>query len=385
MRAKTKRRLKDKRWERYLVLAAEAGAIAMSLRDRPTRLDWLGVGLRALGVALKIHTERRQAAAKNPWRYFEDHAGEAWIEVPEEFRRLVLEHVSDVEVDEAYWDGDESSSYLCRGLIGGERVGWIGEKDAVVDGPYVLAEREAPTYRALGKKVWRRIGGQHLVYAQNGLALDPHEAGEVVPTAQMRALQRRLGRFLEAGLTRSCLLVGPPGTGKSQAIRWLVRHLGMTSVRVDLGVLGRMHGYYGGQNVSTSLETLLQLLRPEAMILDDLDRVAPSGPLLHFLELATRTCRLVLASANCVDKMMGAALRPGRFDDLVRFERLDPEVLRTLLGDDVDLFARLEHLPAAYVAEFLKRRRALGRAEAEAEIAELDTRRALAGSDDKDD
>jgi SpoVK/Ycf46/Vps4 family AAA+-type ATPase len=113
------------------------------------------------------------------------------------------------------------------------------------------------------------------------------------------------------------------------------------------------------------------------MILDDLDRVEVGGELLAFLELAARTCRLVLASANRPHKMMGASLRPGRFDEVVAFERLDPDVLRQLLAADADLFDRLAPLPAAYVAEFLKRRRVLGRDRAVAEIEELESRLAM--------
>ena len=116
------------------------------------------------------------------------------------------------------------------------------------------------------------------------------------------------------------------------AIRWLTRRLGVTSVRIDLAVLSRFHGSGSDAQIVASLETVLKLLRPEAMILDDLDRVEVGGPLLGFLELAVRTCRLVLASANCPDRMIGAALRPGRFDEVVRVDRLDPDVLRGLLG-----------------------------------------------------
>jgi hypothetical protein len=379
MRATSKQKSKNRRWERYLKLAGEAGAIAMSLRDQPTRLDWIGVGLRAIGVALSARAEHRSATSKNPYRFFDDPAGEPWTEIPEEFRRLVIEHITEVTLDEAYWDGDEGSAYLGRGTIGGEAVAWVGEGDLMVDGPYVRTAREAETYRALGDRLWRKVGGRHVAYGHAGLALDPFGLDEVRPTAQMRALEARMQRFLDEEVARSYLLAGPPGTGKSLMIRWLVRRLGLTSVRIELGVLAKMHGYHGSEAISNRLETLLQLLRPEAMILDDLDRVASSGPLLHFLELALRTCRVVMASANAPDKMMGAALRPGRFDEILTVDRLDPEVLRGLLGEHGDggdgaLFARLSPLPAAYVAEFLKRRRVLGRDAAVAELGDLERR-----------
>jgi len=370
MRPRIPNKARARRWGRYLKIAGEAGTIAMSLRDKPGPLQWVGVGMRVVGLALTVRDERRRAEAGDPWRYFSDVSGSEWTEVPEEFRRLVMEHVTGAAIDEAFWDGNDDSPFICRALIGDELVAWIGEGQNIVDGPYVLTARQVETYRALGGKLWKRLGGAHLLYGNAGLATDPFTSDHVVATAQMRELHARMRQFLDAGEPRSYLLAGPPGTGKSMAIRWLVATLGLTSVRIDLAVLARLHGSHSPA-LATSLETLLHLLRPRAMILDDLDRVAITAPLLAFLELAQRTCAVVIASANSVDKMMGAALRPGRFDDIVRVERLDPDVLRTLIGGDAELYARLAPLPAAYVVEYVKRQRVLGRAQALVELDEL--------------
>ena len=383
MKPRNSKTARARRWGRVLKIAGDAGTIAMSLRDKPGALDWIGVGLRVFGLALNIREERRRAEAGDPWRFFSDVEGVEWTEIPEEFRRLALEHVSDAAIDERYWDGEESSPYICRGLIGDELVAWIGEGQNIVDGPYVLTARQAETYRALGDRLWRRIGGQQLLYGMTGLVTDPFVDAGVVATAQMRELRARMAAFLDAGEPRSYLLAGPPGTGKSMAIRWLVASLGLSSVRIDLAVLARLHGSHS-PSLATSLETLLRLLRPRAMILDDLDRVAVTAALLAFLELAQRTCDVVIASANSVDKMMGAALRPGRFDDIVKVERLDPDVLKKLV-DDAALFDRLAPLPAAYVVEYVKRERVLGRERALAELDELVKRStAIAASPDCD-
>ena len=371
MPPRTKQQARTNKWARYLRIAGDAGTIAMALRDKPTPLDWLGVALRAIGLGLTVRDERRRADARDPWKFFSDVRGEEWLEVPDEFRRLVLDHVAHVEIDETFWDGDPASPYICRGKIGDEVFAWIGEgQNGIADGPYLLATRQTESYRALGEKLWRRLGGKQLLYGNAGLALDPFTSDGVVVTAQMRGLQDRMRCFVEAGQPRSYLLGGPPGTGKSVAIRWMISELGLTSVRIDLGVLARLHGSHAA-SLSVSLETLLRLLRPQAMILDDLDRVAVTAPLLAFLEMARRTCLVVVGSANSVQKLMGAAVRPGRFDDIVRVDRLDPIVLQTLLAADADLHPRLADLPAAYVVEFAARRRVLGREQALVELDEL--------------
>ena len=370
MKPRNNKTSRAKRWGRFLKIAGDAGTIAMALRDKPGPLDWVGAGLRVVGLAISIREERRRAEAGDPWKFFSDIEGVEWTEVPEEFRRLVMEHVGDATIDDKYWDGEESSSYIAKALIGDELVAWIGEGQNIVDGPYVLASRHIETYRSLGDRLWRRIGSPHALYGMTGLVGDPFGGDGVVATAQMRELGTRMKAFLDADESRSYLLAGPPGTGKSMAIRWLVEELGLSSVRIDLAVLARLHGSHS-PNLATSLETLLRLLRPKAMILDDLDRVSVTAALLAFLELAQKTCEVVIASANSVDKMMGAALRPGRFDDIVKVERLDPDVLRKLIDNDTALFERLAPLPAAYVVEFAKRRRVLGKDRALGELDEL--------------
>lgn len=352
-------------------MAGDAGTLAMSLRDKPKALDWLGVGLRAISLGLTLQDERRRAEARDPWKYFDDVREDEWTEVPEEFRRLVMDAVTTTTLDERYWDGDEQSAYLARGDLDGELVAWVGEGAAIVDGPYLLTARIEEVYRKLGARLWRKIGGRHALYGPAGLAGDPLAGGDVLATAQMRAVAARVRGFLAAGQPRSYLLSGPPGTGKSMLIRWVVAELGLTSLRIDLATLAKLHGY-GAVAIATSLETLLQLLRPEVLILDDLDRIPVSAGLLAFLETAQRTSRVVIGSVNALAKLMGAALRPGRFDEIIEVERLDPEVLRRLLGPgDGDLFDTLAALPAAYVVEFVKRRDVLGRATALAELDEL--------------
>ncbi|HTM21201.1 MAG TPA: AAA family ATPase [Kofleriaceae bacterium] len=375
---KNTERQKQRKWERYLELAAEAGSIAMALRDKPTRLDWMGVGLRVVGLGIRYRAEKRQASARDPWTYFQDEGiDRRWLEVPDEFRKLVMDHVTGVEIDDGWWTGDDDATRVCKGRIGTELVAWLADNSRVVDGPYVVRARTPETYRALGERLWKRLGSRQCAYGINGLVADRMaEGARVTPTLQLVELEARIGRFLAAGLPRSYLLLGPPGTGKSAGIRWLARRLDLSTLRVDIASLGDHHGRANAA-VAASLQTLVELLRPELMILDDLDRVDIGADLLHFLELAATRCRVVMASANCADSMIGAALRPGRFDEVVRFERLDPGVLAAMLGDDRDLTERMSGLPVAYVAEFLKRRGVLGRAVAESELSELEARQKL--------
>ena len=135
--------------------------------------------------------------------------------------------------------------------------------------------------------------------------------------------------------------------------------------------------------MSAVLETMLRILKPDVMILDDLDRIDVSAQVLQFLETARQSCRIVMASANSVQALQGAALRPGRIDDIITFDKLDATVIARILGVDADLTDLVRDLPAAYVAEFGRRVRVLGREQALEDLPDLE-RRASETSEDAD-
>jgi hypothetical protein len=373
---------KHKNYYRALPLVAEAGKILMDLRDKPTRMDWLATAIRTVALAVKVHAEHRSSSAPSPWDYFDaDGPDDDWVEVPTEFRRLVLDHVGAIMFDETHWDGDPTAIRVALADVDGERVGWLqSTSDRLVDGPYLQREKARETYTAIGRAVWRRLGTSHIAYGPRGLVLDRFDVQEHVASAQARALQQRLAAFQRAGFARSLLLVGPPGTGKSHAIRSIARGLGLSTLRVELAALLDTQRIGSDEEVGESLDTLVKILEPGAVVLDDIDRVGRDPRLLRFLEESSAAGRIVLASANCMADMIGALLRPGRFDEVVTFDTLDQALLVELLGTDADLADRLDGLPVAYVREFVARLRVLGRKAALDELAELTERVRAAAS-----
>lgn len=359
------------RFERYLQLASDAGRIVMSMRDKPTTLDWLAMSARALGLAGRINTERKRARAIDPWHFFND---DVWTEVPDEFTKLFFAHVASAEPEPTAWDGTIGCTRVYLGQVGSEVIGWLQNPGGeVVDGPYMLNEREDETLASVGSRIWKRLGCNNACYGRNGLVTDTLDLGGIIPSAKMLEIETRIRLFLDQGISRTYLFAGPPGTGKSMFIRNVAASLELSSLRVELGLLAEERN--AEYVIGTSVETLVKLLKPDMLILDDIDRVTSSGRLLHFLEFAAREFRLVLASANCTESMMGAALRPGRFDEVITIDRLDRAVLSALLGDhNPVLLDKMAELPVAYVVEFIKRREVLGSTIAESELMELSKR-----------
>lgn len=369
---------KAKKLAAYLKLAADVGGILMDLRDRPSRMDWFSMGMRSANIGINWYTDRQRVSKiPSPWDFFNEN-NSGWASFPREYNKIIIQNAQDLRVAEQYLNADIKMPYACLGRIGTEIVGWCVEGGQITDGPYYKEERETETFAALGVMLWRTLGAKHLLYTPGGLVIDSYNDEGVIPTKQMTWLLDRIKKFLVAKEPRGYMLSGVPGTGKSIAIRWLANTMGLSSIRVDLRLLE------ANGEVAASLETMLRALAPDVMILDDLDRIEVSAQVLSFLETARQSCRVVMASANSVDALQGATLRPGRFDDIITFDKLDFDVIARMLGTDSDLAGKVQDLPAAYVAEFARRCKVLGRDQALKDLPELKTR-AEATSEDSDD
>ncbi len=367
----------------YLKLAADVGGIVMDLRDKPSRMDWFSMGLRSANIGISWITERKkQGNIHGPWDFFNDD-GKGWKLFPNEYSKIILAGAHELQVAEDFLDADVKQPYACIAKLGKETIGWTVESGQVTDGPYYRVDRKNETFDALGEMLWRVLGGKQLLYSTTGLVLDAYCDANVIPTKQMTSLLDRMTKFLVAKEPRGYLLGGVPGTGKSITIRWLAGVLGMTSIRVDLRLLSGECDRRGS-SLALGLETMLRALKPDVIILDDLDRIEVDAQVLSFLEMARQSCRIVIASANSISALSGAAVRPGRFDDIITFDTLDRSVIVDILGPAfADLADDVLELPAAYVAEFARRCRVLGRDQAMVDLPEL-RERARGTSEDAD-
>jgi hypothetical protein len=366
----------------YLKIASDVGAIVMDLRDKPSRMDWFSMGLRAANTGIGWYQDRKRVSiTHSPWEYFNEN--DEWSPFPNEYAKMVLAGAQDLQVAEEFVDSDVKLPYACIAKLGKETIGWTVDAGQVTDGPFYREDREGPTFEALGTMLWRVLGGKQLLYSTSGLVVDAYHDEGIIPTEQMKSLLDRMTKFLVAEEPRGYLLGGVPGTGKSITIRWLAGVLGLSSIRVDLRLLAG-ESDRRGSSIVVGLETMLKALKPDMMILDDLDRIEVDASVLQFLELARQSCRIVIASANSISELSGAAIRPGRFDDIITFEKLDREVIIRILGPgNADLVDMVLDLPAAYVAEFARRCKVLGRDQAITDLPEL-IERAQETSEDAD-
>lgn len=208
------------------------------------------------------------------------------------------------------------------------------------------------------------------VLARDGLIL-PARVLEGIEE-HVLGVTRHAGRLLASGqhLKRGLLLHGPPGTGKTHTVRYLIGHAEQATVIILTG---------GALSLIRQACSIARALTPAIVVVEDVDLIAEERsafpgqhPLLF--ELLNATDGLAddvdvtfVLTTNRVDLLEPAlAARPGRVDQAVAFELPDADargrLLRLYQGrlrlDHIDLgpiIQRTEGVTASFLKELLRK------------------------------
>lgn len=175
-----------------------------------------------------------------------------------------------------------------------------------------------------------------------------------------------IDRALKGGVTRSLLLWGEPGTGKSCLARAVIDILNMRCLRLRVEDLEHLR--------NSTLADAIMIFRPDAVIIDDLDRLqwSSSNHLYEMLEFLKRNVKLVFGTVNDMKKVPPALRRPGRFDERRKIDVIDHDVVRAMLGHEFAAdFDMVKDWPIAYVEEYTNRRRFMAPEELTETVREL--------------
>ena len=363
---------------KYFDLICDVADAWASVRDNPKMLDWAAFGIKIGGIAYQTHKQWASGKHHTAWDFLEKNES-TWKRIQDDVGKMVMQYAVDATVVPSYWDGDPETVMLVEGKVGAETVRWLQEGHSAslpVGGPYVLIEREKALLQEVGSRLWRALGTKQLVYMRGHLTSDKLYEHQGVITDESGQLYDRLLKFYQQGEVHSCLLVGPPGAGKSTAIRQVAARLNLSTLKLSVSSLSSEDGAskYVSSGAIDGVRSVLNMLQPDVVILEDLDRMAGDSDLLDLLEVARLTSKLVIASANGTESMMGAALRPGRFDDVIIYAGLDESLTRELSHGNEQVAERLKKLPLVYAYEYSKRYRVLGAEAAEDELEELEAR-----------
>lgn len=355
---------------RYLELVAQATQLLLQLRDKPRPLDYLAIGTNAIHLGYEVRQEFA-LRNRNHEEYFE---AEGWVQLPDASVKLVEPALSAPRRIEPI---DMFDREVLAADLGEVEVFWIAhllDKTHQRCSSYFYKQESLPALqRALATAIHAKVGSRHVRFSEEGLSADDLSLPDgYVQTALVRKLLKRVRAFLNVGINRAYLVNGAPGTGKSVAFKSIVDQLGMSSLRIE----GRSTSGPGVQASELGLDLLLSSLRPEVVIIDDIDWLDGDRWLLSLLEQLHLTSKVVLASCNNKDWLSAPLLRPGRFDDHFDAPRLDAAVVEQMLGqaDNPELIEAMRDWPVAYIHDYTHRVHALGNATADAEIDDLQTR-----------
>lgn len=252
----------------------------------------------------------------------------------------------------------------------GQALVSFGEHHLVTDGEewFASASSHGDLARTAVELRLAELGCGRLQLTNTGMQADRPYEGLTSPTAIR--LTETLQRELESGApSRTLLLLGPPGSGKSVLARQIADALADALADRVVTMTSQM---LLTETYSSGAVAFLEALRPGALVLDDYDRIDPQsvGVSLDTIDRLRAACRVVIFTANSLDTLGPAQRRPGRFDRIEIIDHLDIEIARRMaasLPDSVREEAA-EKLLAGYLAELVVRVRAGADARVELDV-----------------
>jgi len=304
-------------------------------------------------------------------------AGDEWIPpYSRDFNQTIIKAISGFKY-ETIRASDENCVIRIVD-VEGLKVGYVyNTKLGTTNNIYVETEKLLKTQQVIKNLLWKSLKDTNLVLRHNKrISLHEDESRVIFESddafhsmTSSRAIEYSsyLKRCVDAGVSRSVMLYGPPGTGKSTLARTIIDRLQMRSFRIRVEDISNLEN-------GTLFESI-EIFQPDAIILDDFDRSSGQAQLLETLEFFQRHVKLVVATVNDRNSLDEAILRPGRFDELIFIKQMDPDVVKAVLGKDLeDAYEIVKDWPIAFINEYSKRRKFMSPEEAAKSTIELANR-----------
>lgn len=367
-------------------IASFVGEASKVIRLSPhigARLGHVSTGISVAVAAYNLLDRVRSANSMSPWDFWEqDQIQDNYAMLHPYLERWATQL------------GIEAESVVCedtyRGIIRG-RIGDAFEAYWEVTQNNDLLAGEAKDIRVLKSDLgvlsdrvralfWADFDGP--ITAQEGrMTLDRPLPSGLIETSNLRKVRRRVLPFMEDGETRSFMLVGPPGSGKSLVARQLLAGTKHSVIRLSAHSVDDLSRNDGGWlSKYATLESLAKATKPDVLILDDLDHTKADTQikLLHALEELRGHVKWLLATVNNPARLKYALRRPERFDDVINVGAVGADEVMHVMGFLVPV--AVDAWPIAYVNELHKRLDKMqiprGSVEYQQEVADLDRRQA---------
>jgi len=207
--------------------------------------------------------------------------------------------------------------------------------------------------------------------------LPVHIPPNLIETEFLRSVERRTRIFSEGNVPRAVILDGEPGTGKSVASLYIARKM---NAKAAVFSAENYQHFVASPNSSEGMvsgSVMGEMLRPEVLIINDIDRLDTDDQLslLDNLDTAKSYAKIIFVTTNNYRKLIEPIRRPGRLDDLIHVPGLTNEEVRQVAPDlPLAIVQRVHNWPVAYVADIQRRIDILGVEDALKELHLLETR-----------
>lgn len=239
---------------------------------------------------------------------------------------------------------DDAKTELLRISVGNERYVYLLREPSYNSVELYTEEGDETACGALIERVFAMVGTDsvELVASDESYAIKPllgmfseHNENLILKLAQTVHDMALMGE------SPACLYYGAPGTGKTTAALSLAQLMRKTTILVGPHTVDEL--------TTTSFWTIIDGIKPDMVIFDDLDKAETMSSLYTVLNTlrAKYPKIIIIITANDTTKFGGALLRPGRAGELIEFKV--PAV-----AEKADILARSgcpQHLDAFTLAD----------------------------------
>lgn len=191
----------------------------------------------------------------------------------------------------------------------------------------------------------------------------------VVPmsTNKSKEYVEYIKKCFDAGINRSMLFYGPPGSGKSCMVKAICNDLNLRTLRLRAEDVSKID--------NNRLFDVISFLKPDVVIVEDVDKSKLNAGTLELYAWLKSNVKLIMSTVNNKSSLGKAMLRPGRFDEYVLVDKIDDSIIYNLLGsENKKLYDTVKDWPVAYIDELKTRFKYMSKEKAIQSIQELDLR-----------
>lgn len=359
----TKLRTYCMQYKGFLNIGSQTLGVVQSIRDK-RYFDAVRIGIDTI--------ERTGNTDIYPWSVFNDETG--WDDLFNKYEHKVhdifMEILSKYVVQTMKLYYETKLYHLPNNIqiVSYTRSGWMGEDNYILYNTREATKEQVVA--ALLEELFKVLDSNYIqIYKDthtHKISIMPVVLKEY-PSELATNLQNYISKAIELKMPRALLLCGIPGCGKSAAVSTILHNLKLRTLIIkDFNQIG-----------SDALMIIIKLLNIEAILIDDLDHsnITENSLILNFFEKVRDNVKLILATVNSIKQFHQAMIRPGRFDKIIIANKLDDNVIKKLLGEDLlEYFDKVKEWPIAYVNEFVLSMQLESKSNAEFIIKDLQKR-----------